>query len=83
LMPAQADIDREIDKLEKALAEAAAPVIVVANEVGSGIVPEHPLGRRFRDQHGLLNQRMAARADRVVLIVASLPLVLKGAQETP
>jgi adenosylcobinamide kinase/adenosylcobinamide-phosphate guanylyltransferase len=56
----------------------ASPVVLVANEVGFGIVPEHPLGRRFRDLQGLLNQRIAARADRVVLLVAGLPLALKG-----
>jgi adenosyl cobinamide kinase/adenosyl cobinamide phosphate guanylyltransferase len=84
LMLAEADIDKEIEGLEQALAAAAAPVVLVANEVGSGIVPDHPLGRRFRDQQGVLNQRVAARADRVVLMVAGLPLAVKGAlKETP
>ena len=46
---------------------ATAPVVLVANEVGSGIVPDNALGRRFRDLQGVLNQRIAARADRVVL----------------
>ncbi len=78
LMLAEADIDAEIAQLEKALAAAAAPVVLVANEVGSGIVPDHPLGRKFRDLQGVLNQRIAARADRVVLMVAGLPLALKG-----
>jgi len=77
LMLADADIDHEIEIFEQALAAAMAPVVLVANEVGSGIVPEHPLGRRFRDRQGLLNQRLAARADRVVLMVAGLPLVVK------
>jgi len=78
LMLAKADIEAEIARLERALDAASAPVVLVSNEVGSGIVPEHPLGRQFRDQQGTLNQRMAARADRVVLMVAGLPLAVKG-----
>jgi adenosylcobinamide kinase/adenosylcobinamide-phosphate guanylyltransferase len=75
---ADADVDAEIEHLDGALARAAAPVVLVANEVGSGIVPDNALGRRFRDLQGLLNQRIAARVDRVFLIVAGLPLTLKG-----
>jgi adenosylcobinamide kinase / adenosylcobinamide-phosphate guanylyltransferase len=78
LLLADADIDAEIVQLEDALTAMRAPVVLVANEVGSGIVPDHPLGRRFRDLQGVLNQRIAARADRVVLVVAGLPLALKG-----
>lgn len=81
LMLAEADIDAEIAALEKSLAAARPPVVLVANEVGSGIVPENALGRRFRDLQGLLNQRMAACADRVVLMVAGLPLAVKGSLE--
>jgi adenosylcobinamide kinase/adenosylcobinamide-phosphate guanylyltransferase len=73
-----ADVDAEIEHLDGALARAAAPIVLVANEVGSGIVPDNALGRRFRDLQGLLNQRMAARVDRVFLVVAGLPLTLKG-----
>jgi adenosylcobinamide kinase/adenosylcobinamide-phosphate guanylyltransferase len=75
---AGANIDAEMERLDDALAGAAAPIVMVANEVGYGIVPDHPLGRRFRDLQGVLNQRIAARADRVVLVVAGLPLALKG-----
>jgi adenosyl cobinamide kinase/adenosyl cobinamide phosphate guanylyltransferase len=82
LVLGEADIEVEIKGLEAALAAAAAPVVVVANEVGSGIVPEFPLGRKFRDLQGALNQRIAARADRVVLMVAGLPLVIKAIPET-
>jgi len=84
LLLANANIEQEIGRLEQALMQAAAPIVLVANEVGSGIVPAHPLGRKFRDLQGILNQRIAARADRVVLMVAGLPLALKGAvKETP
>jgi len=78
LLLAGADIDAEVAQLEDALSVMRAPVVLVANEVGSGIVPDHALGRRFRDLQGVLNQRIAARADRVVLVVAGLPLALKG-----
>ena len=53
-------------------------LIVVANEVGGGTVPDHPVARAFRDVHGLANQLLAGEAGRVVLLVAGLPLVLKG-----
>ena len=54
-----------------------APIILVGNEVGQGIVPEHALGRVFRDLAGEVNQRLAARADHVWLVTAGLPLQLK------
>jgi len=75
---ADADINADIDSLERAIANATSPLVLVANEVGFGIVPDYPLGRRFRDWQGVLNQRLAALADRVVLVVAGLPLALKG-----
>ncbi len=78
LMMADADIVAESDRLDDALAHARGPLVLVANEVGFGIVPENALARRFRDAQGLLNQRVAARAERVVLMVAGLPLVVKG-----
>jgi adenosylcobinamide kinase/adenosylcobinamide-phosphate guanylyltransferase len=78
LMMADAPIEAEFDRLAQALHKATAPVVIVANEVGSGIVPDNALARRFRDLQGWLNQRIAAQADRVVLVVAGLPLFLKG-----
>jgi adenosylcobinamide kinase / adenosylcobinamide-phosphate guanylyltransferase len=78
LMLAEADIGAETVQLEQVLAAANGPRVLVANEVGSGIVPSTALGRRFRDQQGLLNQRIAACAERVILTVAGLPLALKG-----
>ena len=78
LMLAEANIEEETARLETTLLAANGPLVVVANEVGSGIVPSYPLGRRFRDLQGQLNQRIAARAKRVILMVAGLPLAVKG-----
>jgi len=72
-------VEHETEILCAALRNAAGPVVLVANEVGLGLVPETPLGREFRDAAGRLNQDIAALADRVVFIAAGLPLVLKGA----
>ena len=77
LMHADADIDAATDDLLHALADCASPVLLVSNEVGWGIVPETPLGRAFRDAQGRLNMRMAERADRVILMAAGLPLIMK------
>jgi adenosylcobinamide kinase / adenosylcobinamide-phosphate guanylyltransferase len=79
-MLSEADIEADAAQLEATLAGRHAPVVLVSNEVGSGIVPDNALARRFRDLQGRLNQRMAARADRVVLMVAGLPLVVKDAK---
>ena len=76
-MLAGADLEVEIAHLETALDSRRAPVVLVSNEVGFGVVPDNELARRFRDLQGRLNQRMAARADRVVLMVAGLPIVVK------
>ena len=81
-MLAGAELDAEIARFEAALDGRQAPVVLVSNEVGSGIVPGNELSRRFRDMQGRLNQRMAARADRVVLMVAGLPVVVKEVKVT-
>lgn len=54
------------------------PLVLIANEVGMGIVPDNPLARRFRDEAGWLNQEVAAAAKEVVMVVAGLPMRLKG-----
>lgn len=77
LMGAGRDIDAATAALLAALAAAKGVVVLVSNEVGLGIVPATPLGRAFRDHAGRLNQAVAAAADRVVLVAAGLPLILK------
>ncbi len=76
---AEADVAAECAALLAALATCAAPVVVVSNEVGWGIVPENALARAFRDHQGLLNQRIAAQSGLVLGVMAGLPIVLKGA----
>lgn len=61
-----------------ALCAQKSPVVLVTNEVGWGIVPMSEVGRRYRDASGVMNQRIAAVADRVVLVSCGIPLALKG-----
>ena len=77
LLLGEHDIDAASAALDRAVIAAPGAVILVANEVGLGIVPDNALARRFRDHAGLLNQRIAAAADTVVLVTAGLPLSLK------
>jgi adenosylcobinamide kinase/adenosylcobinamide-phosphate guanylyltransferase len=78
VMFADRDVEAEMTRLEAVIAARSSPLVMVSNEVGSGIVPDNALARRFRDLQGRLNQRVAARTDRVVLVVAGLPMILKG-----
>lgn len=68
---------RERDAFIEALSVIACPVILVSNELGGGIVPASPAARLFRDEHGWLNQAVAARCDEVVLVTAGLAQRLK------
>jgi adenosylcobinamide kinase / adenosylcobinamide-phosphate guanylyltransferase len=74
----QSAIERRVEALCVALQSASCSVVLVSNEVGSGVVPAYPLGRRYRDLLGEINQSVARVADDVVLMVAGLPLALKG-----
>ena len=76
------DDDRRIlaglPDLTRALKSADCPAVLVSNEVGTGIVPENRLSRRFRDLVGSTNQAVAGQADRVIWIVAGIPVEIKG-----
>ncbi len=72
------DAERECRHLAETLSEINGPAVFVASEVGFGIVPANPAARAFRELAGSLNQWIAARADRVVMVAAGLPIVLKG-----
>ena len=67
-----------VDALCNALGDPPCSIVLVSNEVGSGVVPAFELGRRYRDVLGEINQRVAAIANHVVLMVAGLPLTLKN-----
>ena len=82
LIDAGRDVDAETAALSDALPELAGPVVMVANEVGLGIVPDNALARAFRDAAGRLNQAVAAAAQSVVFIAAGLPLHLKSPEAT-
>jgi len=67
-----------IEQLIMALNSTQSEIIIVTNEVGWGIVPENKLAREFRDMNGLLNQRVAAVADNVILSVSGIQINIKG-----
>jgi len=71
---------RETQALLDTLSSLAGDCILISNEVGFGIIPANALARRFGDEAGVLHQRIAAQCDRVILMVAGLPLAVKGPQ---
>ena len=77
VMLAEQDVGAAMLALLSALAQREGSVILVSNEVGLGIVPETPLGRRFRDEAGRLNQAVAGAADEVLFIAAGLAIKMK------
>ncbi|MBN8997572.1 MAG: bifunctional adenosylcobinamide kinase/adenosylcobinamide-phosphate guanylyltransferase [Rhizobiales bacterium] len=77
LFGAERDIVHETDRLVAALQRTACPVVLVSNEVGAGIIPMNALARRYADAAGILNQRVAAACDRVILMAAGIALPIK------
>jgi adenosylcobinamide kinase/adenosylcobinamide-phosphate guanylyltransferase len=78
LMTGAFDLEAPTARLLQALARRSGPTVLVSNEVGLGIVPDNALARRFRDAQGLLNQRVAAQAARVIMMVAGIPVSVKS-----
>jgi adenosylcobinamide kinase/adenosylcobinamide-phosphate guanylyltransferase len=70
-------IDKKIRNLTQSIVKAECPVILVSNEVGTGIVPDNKLARLFRDLAGFANQEVAACVDRVIWMVAGIPVIIK------
>ena len=78
VMMAEGDADREVPRVLEALDNCPAPVVIVTNEVGQGIVPDTSMGRAFRNLQGRFNQAAAAQADSVIAVMSGLPFALKG-----
>ncbi|MCG8650516.1 MAG: bifunctional adenosylcobinamide kinase/adenosylcobinamide-phosphate guanylyltransferase [Pirellulales bacterium] len=72
----QADVIKEVDALLGVAASRAVDLLIVSGEVGSGVVPDHPLGRAFRDLLGMANQRVAAAASATYCLMAGLAVNL-------
>jgi adenosylcobinamide kinase/adenosylcobinamide-phosphate guanylyltransferase len=75
------NIGEYIEDIKASLKRAACPVILVTNEVGTGIVPENRLAREYRDLVGSVNQQLAELADQVVMVVAGIPVWIKSESE--
>ncbi len=71
-------VQEEIDRFVAAVGNYTGHLVLVTNEVGSGIVPEYPLGRKYRDWAGILNRKMAEISDQVFLVTAGIAIELKG-----
>ena len=78
LMEAEWDIRQAARDLMAISEQSDTPIIFVSLEVGLGIVPDNALARQYRDELGKLNQKIAAIADKVILVVAGQPLYIKG-----
>ena len=78
--PDDKGILRIVDTLAHACRESKTSVIAVTNELGSGVIPDNALSRRFTDLAGIMNQRMAHAADKVILTVSGIPMTIKGGE---
>lgn len=83
LLHADQDITSEIEKLveifrDPGLQTPNSELFIVSNEVGTGVVPENKLAREFRDLAGTMNRKVAAVSDEVFMVVAGIPVKIKG-----
>ena len=77
LILAEKNIDAGFEDVLNALEKCNGHVVIVSDETGLGIVPDNAMARQFRDHIGMFNQQVAAIANRVVLVVAGQPLIIK------
>ncbi|MFW2588080.1 bifunctional adenosylcobinamide kinase/adenosylcobinamide-phosphate guanylyltransferase [Sagittula sp. SSi028] len=82
LMLSERDWRAATEQLCDVLTQQSAPVVLVTNEVGAGIVPDNKLARDFRDAAGWLNRRVAEISETVILTVAGCPIKVKP-NDTP
>ena len=75
------NIDRDITEFLNALEKSPSDVILVSSEVGLGIVPDNEMSRKFRDHLGSLHQRVAAISETVIMMVAGIPIIVRGKNE--
>lgn len=78
ILAAERDVNNESQRLVDAIDHASCPIILISNEVGMGIVPMNALARKFRDEAGWLNQKLAAALPNCDVVIAGLPLSLKS-----
>ena len=68
---------KQFELLADAAEATGAPLVIVTDEIGLGVIPETPLGRAFRDMMGLVNQALAKRAETVYFVVSGIPVKIK------
>jgi adenosylcobinamide kinase/adenosylcobinamide-phosphate guanylyltransferase len=81
LIDAEMDIIEHSDLLIESLKATKADIILVSNEIGMGVMPENAQMRQFRDYAGILHQRVAEIADLLIMMIAGVPMMVKGQQQ--
>jgi len=71
-------VQKEVNDLLSVIGEANQQWLIISNEVGLGLVPPYQMGRVYRDGLGWANQRLAREAEKVLLMVAGIPMIVKG-----